>query len=66
MRRVVEILAILAIMLLILSIVTMPWPANIGIGFLLLVTFVVIFIYDRRAKKREQDARRFDIHQNRP
>ena len=52
MTKALELLAILVIMLLIISVVMLPWPGNIVIGGLLLFTAIVIFVYERRAKKK--------------
>ena len=64
MRRIVDIVGILVIILLIISVVIMPWPANIAIGGLLLITAILIFISDRRAKKKAQNVEAPDTHEN--
>jgi len=67
MRRVVEILAILSIILIILSmVITLPWPANIIIGIMLLSALVVDLIDARKAKKRQQDINQPDIPEDSP
>ena len=50
-RRVVEVLTLLIIILVILSLVTMPWPANLVLVSLVLITALVVFLYERRSKK---------------
>lgn len=52
MPKSLELLAILIIILLIISLMALPWPGNMVIGGLLLFTAIVIFIYERRAKKK--------------
>jgi len=52
MPKALEFLAILIIILLIISVVMLPWPGNIVIGGLLALTVIVTFVYERRAKKK--------------
>ena len=52
MLRLLEIIAILIFILAIISLVTMPWPANIIILSLVITTFAIVFIYERRRKKK--------------
>ncbi len=51
---------ILVLILLIVSVVAMPWPANVIIGGMALFSFILIFIYARQAKKKEQDRKQTD------
>ncbi|MBA7616031.1 hypothetical protein ES703_23322 [subsurface metagenome] len=58
--RTIEIIAIIIIILFIISIFTMPWPANIIIGGMVLLSFVVIVIHGWRTRKKEQDTGQTD------
>jgi len=52
MNKIIEILAILIFMLLIISVVTMPWPVNIVIGCLFVISTIGVFVSQRRAKEQ--------------
>jgi len=52
MNRILEILAIVIPVLLVVSVVTMPWPANAVIGCLLLVTVVVAVTCEMQHRKK--------------
>ncbi|MFC1949338.1 hypothetical protein ACFLW0_04105 [Chloroflexota bacterium] len=51
--RIIEILALIVFILLLVSVAVMPWPVNTILGVLILISFIVIIIYDRRAHKKE-------------
>lgn len=51
MAKILDILMILILILFVISVLMMPWPANIVIGALLLLTVIVSFAHERRAKK---------------
>ena len=55
MARIIEIIGIVFLILFIIGIWTMPWPANIVLGSIALSSCIVAFIYSWRAKKKEQD-----------
>lgn len=57
MVRTIEIIGIVILILFVISIVTMPWPANIVLGGLVFFSSAVVFIYGRGAKKKEQSDR---------
>ena len=52
MLRLFEVIAILIFILAIISLVTMPWPANIIFVSLVITTFTIVFVYERRHKKK--------------
>ena len=56
MRRKIELLSLLSIILIILFMaITLPWPANAIIGGMLFSGFLVDFFYARRSRKRERN-----------
>ncbi len=54
--RIIDVLAILILILFLVSILTLPWPVNAFIGGLILLSFILIVVSDRLAKKRKRDA----------
>ena len=66
MRRVLEILALLAIILILFSVAILPWPANIVIGGMLVAAIIVDSVYAWRARKRQQESGPTDSNQEIP
>ncbi len=58
--RIINIVAIVILVLFFVSILLLPWPANIIIGGLISVSFILVIISDRQAKKRKQAAEESD------
>lgn len=54
MARVIEIIAVIVIILLIIGVVTMPWPANLILGGLATVSVITAIVSDRWVKKKEK------------
>jgi len=52
MTRIIEILAIVIFILLIISVVTMPWPVNVIIGCLFVISTIAVFVSQRRANEK--------------
>jgi len=50
----IEIIGIVIIALFVVSIVMLPWPANMVLGGVALFSSIVAFIYSRGAKKKER------------
>lgn len=55
MTRIIEILAVIILILLIISMAAMPWPANVILGSIALISSIMAFAYSWLAKKRERD-----------
>lgn len=56
----IEIIGIVILILFVIGIVTMPWPANIVLGSIAFLSSMVAFIYGKGAKKKEQDTEQSD------
>jgi flagellar biosynthesis protein FliP len=52
----IEIIGIVILALLVVSIVMLPWPANMVLGGLALFSSIFAFIYSRGAKKERRDS----------
>ncbi|MFC2014994.1 hypothetical protein ACFLUP_03280 [Chloroflexota bacterium] len=50
-----KIIALIIIAFFIASIFKLPWPANIIIGGLILISFVIIIIYDFLSRRRKSN-----------
>ena len=50
----IEIIGIVILILFVVSIVALPWPANMILGGVALLSSIVAFFYSRGAKKKEQ------------
>jgi hypothetical protein len=55
MKKIEYIALISIILIILLMVITMPWPANVIIGGMLFSGFIVDFIYSRIARKRKRD-----------
>lgn len=60
MRWVIEILALISISLILISVIILPWPANIIITGMLVAAIAADSVYSWRVKKQEQDASPLD------
>lgn len=60
MTRIIEIIAIVILIMLIVSMATMPWPANVILGSIALITSITAFTYSWLAKKKERDTKQND------
>ena len=54
MAWIIEIIGVVILVLFVVSIVMLPWPANMVLGGIALLSSTVAFICSREAKKREQ------------
>lgn len=50
----IEIIGIVVLVLFVVSIVMLPWPANMVLGGVALLSSIVAIIYSRGAKKKER------------
>ena len=66
MRKVLEILALLAFALILVSVAILPWPANIIIGGMLVAAIVVDSVYAWRARKSRQETGSVESNQSIP
>ncbi|MEE8413014.1 MAG: hypothetical protein V3R96_00535 [Dehalococcoidales bacterium] len=53
--KIINIIAIVIMVLFLVSILMMPYPANIILGGLILISFILILVNDRMTKKREKE-----------
>jgi membrane protein implicated in regulation of membrane protease activity len=60
MARAIEIIAVIVIILLIVGVVTMPWPANLILGGIATVSAITAVISSKWAKKKEHDGEQND------
>ena len=60
MTRIVEISTIIILILLALSVIMMPWPANLIIGGVALVCLGLTLIYARREKQNKEQTDKYD------
>jgi hypothetical protein len=66
MKKIEYIALISIILIILLTVISLPWPANAIIGCMLFSGFIVDIFYSRRAKKRERDSYPPEITGNPP
>jgi Kef-type K+ transport system membrane component KefB len=60
MAKTIEIIAVVIIILLIIGVVTMPWPANLILGGIATVSAITAVISSKWEKKKEQNGEQND------
>ncbi len=56
MKKTLEIIAgVIMLLVLAVTILTMPWPVSVVMGIMLFISFLTIIIYEQRRKKKEKE-----------